>query len=125
MTRNLRILGAITAGYSALIVVRPQVLAKPCRMTDAAGRTPWPVRVLVQGVGVRDTAIGVAMMTAPAGTALTAVTLARVAADAGDAVAFGLALPDLRTKAKIAGFAALWACLNAVALDREGSLRRP
>ena len=122
MTRPLRVLGAITAAYSAVIVIAPDVLAKPCRMTDAAGRSRWETRLLVRAVGIRDAAIGVAMMTAPPGAALTAATAARIASDAGDAVAFGIALPAKDTKLKIAGFAVMWASLNAVALAR--SLRR-
>jgi hypothetical protein len=119
MSRTLRALGAVTVAYSVAIVAAPQVLARPCKMTDVAGRTPWSARVLVRGIGVRDTAIGLGMMTAPPGVALTMVTLCRIAADAGDAVAFGIGLPDAATKARIAGFAVLWAGLNAVALARS------
>jgi hypothetical protein len=122
MTRPLRALGAVTAAYSVLIVAVPRVLAGPCRMTDPDGRTPTPVRVLVQAVGVRDAAIGLAMLLAPPGTALRTATLCRIAADTGDAVAFGVALPDAGSKLRIAGFAALWAALNATALVRSGQL---
>jgi hypothetical protein len=104
--------------YSVAVVAVPKLLAGPCRMTDVAGRTPWSARVLIQGIGVRDTAIGVAMMTAPPGVALTTATLCRVVSDAGDAVAFGIALPDTGAKVKVAGFAALWAAVNAVALAK-------
>jgi hypothetical protein len=122
MTRTLRALGAVTVAYSVAVVAVPSLLAKPCRMT-VAGETPWPVRVLIQGIGVRDTAIGLAMMTAPPGVALTAATLCRIGSDAGDAVAFGIGLPDLDAKVKVAGFAALWATVNAVALARSKSSR--
>jgi hypothetical protein len=118
MTRPLRVLGAITAAYSAIIVVAPDVLAKPSRLTNAAGRSTPETRLLVRAVGIRDTAIGVAMMTAPPGAALAAATAARIATDAGDAVAFGIMLPSRDTKLKIAGFAAMWAAVNAVALAR-------
>ena len=118
MTRTLRALGAVTVAYSVAVVAVPKLLAGPCRMTDVTGRTPWSARVLIQGIGVRDTAIGVAMMTAPPGIALTASTLCRIASDAGDAVAFGVALPDTGAKVKVAGFAVLWAAVNAVALAR-------
>ena len=113
-----RALGAATAAYSAVVVAAPAVLAKPCGMTDVTGRTPWPAALLVRAIGVRDTAIGVGMMTAPPGPTLTTVTALRVVADAGDAVAFGVALPDDR-RLRIAGFAAVWAVLNAVALGRD------
>jgi hypothetical protein len=118
MSRPLRLLGAVTAAYSAVIVVAPDVLAGPSRLTDAAGRSSRETRLLVRAVGIRDTAIGVAMMVAPPGAALTAATAARIATDAGDAVAFGIALPSKDTKLKIAGFAAMWAALNAAALVR-------
>ncbi len=52
-------------------------------------------------------------MTATDGPALRTVVRARVAADAGGAVLFGLLLPDGRSRLKIAGFAALWALLCA------------
>jgi hypothetical protein len=120
MTRTLRALGAVTVAYSVAVVAVPSLLARPCRMTDAAGSTPWPVRVLIQGIGVRDTAIGLAMMTAPPGVALTAATLCRIASDAGDTVGFGIGLPDADAKLKVAGFAAFWATVNAVALARSG-----
>jgi hypothetical protein len=37
----------------------------------------------------------------------------RVVSDFGDAVVFGIALPDATTKAKVAGFAAAWGALCA------------
>jgi len=118
MTRPLRVLGAVTAAYSAAIVVAPDVLAKPSRLTDAAGRSTRETRLLIRAVGIRDAAIGVAMMTAPPGVALAMATTARIASDAGDAVAFGVMLPSKDTKLKIAGFAAMWAAVNALALAR-------
>jgi hypothetical protein len=124
MTRTLRALGAVTVAYSVAIVAAPKLLAKPAKMTDLTGDPSASVRTLIRGIGVRDAAIGLGMMAAPPGVALTAVTLCRVAADAGDAVAFGIGLPDASTKAKIAGFAALWAALNAAALARETGIGR-
>lgn len=118
MTKTLRALGAVTVAYSVAVVAVPSLLAKPCQMT-VAGQTPWPARVLIQGIGVLDTAIGMAMMTAPPGLGLSAATLCRIGADAGDAVAFGIALPNSGAKVKIAGFAALWAVVNVVALARS------
>jgi hypothetical protein len=109
--------------YSVAVIATPRLLAKPCRMTDAAGRTPWPATVLVRGIGARDTAIGLAMMTAPPGVALTAATLCRVASDVGDTLAFGIGLPDTGAKVKVAGFAAFWAGVNAIALARSDQSR--
>jgi hypothetical protein len=80
MTKTVRALGAVTVAYSVAVVAVPELLAKPCRMT-VAGETPRPARLLVRGTGVRDTAIGLAMMTAPPGVALwatvNAIALAR------------------------------------------------
>jgi len=119
MSRPLRVLGGVTAAYSALIIAAPDLLAKPCELTDRGGRTSSATRLLIRAIGVRDAAVGVLMMTAPPGLALTAVTGCRIAADAGDAVAFGIQLPSTGAKVKIAGFAALWAAANAAALARS------
>jgi hypothetical protein len=120
MTRTLRVLGAVTVGYSVAIAAAPRLLAGPCRMTDVTGSTPTPVATLIRGIAARDTAIGLAMMIAPPGVGLGVATAARVASDLGDTVAFGVGLPDAATKAKIAGFAAAFAAVNAVALARSG-----
>ena len=119
MTRTLRVLGAVTVGYSVAIIAVPKLLAGPCRMTDPTGSTPTPVATLIRAVGARDTAIGLAMMTAPPGLGLGVATACRVGSDLGDTVAFGVGLPDASTKLKIAGFAAAFAAVNAVALARS------
>ncbi|SDM68705.1 hypothetical protein [Allokutzneria albata] len=109
-----RVLGAATTVYSAAIVLWPALLAKPCGMVRADGRVAPEIRSLISAIGVRDAAIGAAMMTAPEGRALRAVLVARVAADAADACIFGRRLPDRRARVKVAGFAATWATLCAV-----------
>lgn len=114
MHRLPRFLGAITAAYSAVIVVRPDVLARPCGLTELDGSVSAGVRTLVAGIGARDAAIGAAMMLAPRGTALRSAIAARVVADVADAVAFGTGLPDRGRRPKIAGFAMAWAALCAV-----------
>jgi hypothetical protein len=106
-----RVLGALTAAYSVAIMVRPKFLAKPCGLTTATGDVEPGMRTVIAGIGARDTAIGVAMMVAPPGTPLRVALAARVAADVGDAVVFGLTLPDRGARAKVAGFAAGWALL--------------
>ncbi|MFD5828305.1 hypothetical protein [Lentzea sp. NPDC060358] len=100
-----RLLGAATAAYSGTIVVAPQVLAKPCGFTTATGGTPQPVRTLIGAIGARDAAIGAAMMFAPPGPALRTAVSARVAADASDALVFGLTLPDPKARRKVVAFA--------------------
>lgn len=108
-----RVLGAITAAYSIVITVRPEVLARPCGLTDPTGEASAAVRTLIGGIGARDTAIGAAMVLAPYGPALRAAVAARVFADAADVVVFGLQLPDVSRRPRIAGFALFWAALCA------------
>ncbi|MBE1577356.1 hypothetical protein ACFORH_09260 [Amycolatopsis roodepoortensis] len=109
-----RVLGGITAAYSASLIVAPKILAKPSGLTGPAGSVPVPVRTLIAAIGARDTAIGVAMMLAPAGRPLQVALGARVAADAADAIIFGLTLPDKTARVKVAGFATGWAVLCAL-----------
>ncbi|GAA3744147.1 hypothetical protein HDA32_002420 [Spinactinospora alkalitolerans] len=113
MPRLARTLGLVTAGYSAAITVRPELLARPCGLVAGDGRAPAPVRTLISAIGVRDTAIGLAMALAPEGRPLRVAIAARVAADAGDAVVFGLGLPDRGARRKVAAFASAWAGLCA------------
>jgi hypothetical protein len=109
-----RVLGAATAAYSALIIVRPAVLAKPCGLVSTSGEVSAGTRTLIGGIGARDAAIGLAMVLARPGRALRVAIAARVAADAADAVIFGLTLPDRRARKKVALFAATWATLCGV-----------
>ncbi|WP_410648956.1 hypothetical protein [Amycolatopsis sp. cmx-4-54] len=109
-----RALGGITAAYSAALIVAPKLLAKPSGLTSPTGEITRPVRTLIAAIGARDTAIGVAMMLAPAGKPLQIALAARVTADAADATIFGLSLPDKSARAKIGGFAAGWALLCAL-----------
>jgi hypothetical protein len=111
-----RVLGFITAAYSVAIAVRPVLLAKPCGLTEGLDqRQVSPaVSTLIGGIGVRDAAIGTAMVLAPRGRALRLAILARVAADLGDVVFFGFRLPDPSRRVQIAGFAAAWAGLCAL-----------
>jgi hypothetical protein len=109
-----RVLGAITAAYSIVIALRPEVLARPCGLVDADGTASPGVRTLVGGIGVRDIAIGGAMVLAPRGPALRAAVAARAFSDAADAVVFGLQLPQESQRPKIAAFALFWAALCAL-----------
>ena len=114
-----RVLGAVTAAYSATIIAAPKVLARPCGLTTPAGEVVPAVRTLIAAIGARDTAIGLAMVFAPEGRALRVALSARVAADAADALIFGLALPDRSARKKVAGFAAGWAALCAASALRR------
>ncbi|MGJ0119712.1 hypothetical protein ACQ7HM_10940 [Williamsia sp. MIQD14] len=106
-----RVLGAITAAYSAALLVRPSLLARPCGFAPGTA-VPRSVATLIRGIAVRDLAGGVAMVAAPPGAPLTAAIGVRVASDLGDAVVFGAGLTGTRAP-KIAGFAAMWGALCA------------
>ena len=111
-----RVLGAATAAYSVGIIASPRLLTRPVGL--AAGE-PWPsMAALVQSIGVRDAAIGTVAALCPAGPVLRTALLLRVAADFGDAAVFGRVLEG-GTRAKVAGFAAGWGLLNALALAQE------
>lgn len=110
-----RVLGAVTAAYSAALIVSPRILAKPTGLTSTGGGVPAPVRTLIAAIGARDTAIGAAMMFARPGTPLRTAVLTRVATDLADAAVFGTTLPDRSARLKVAGFAVCWAALCGVA----------
>lgn len=107
-------LAAVTVAYSAALVVNPRVLARPTGLVDADGSVPSAVALLTRSIGVRDALLAALVMLAPGGASRT-LSAARVIADAGDAVIFGALLPDRRAARKVAGVAAGWAVLEAVA----------
>lgn len=104
------VIGAATAAYSAALVVSPKVLIGPCGLEDSRD-----TRTLTRAIGVRDAAIGLAMVAAPAGQARRLTTAARVLADWGDAAAFGAGLAGRPTRGKVVGFAAAWGALSLLA----------
>lgn len=110
MPRLTALVGAATAAYSAALVASPRVLIGPCGLEDSTD-----TRTLSRGIGVRDAAIGLAMVLAPAGTARRLAVGARVAADLGDAAAFGAGLAGRPTRTKVVAFAAGWGLLSLAA----------
>ncbi|KAF2775855.1 hypothetical protein STPH1_0512 [Streptomyces sp. OM5714] len=76
---------------------------------------------LIRAVGARDTAIGMVMCLGRGPRVLQTASACRVAADLSDAVLFGRALTG-RQRTEVAGFAAGWGTLCAVAAV---GLRRP
>ncbi|MFC7616537.1 hypothetical protein ACFQV2_26775 [Actinokineospora soli] len=110
-----RLLGAATAAYSAALLVRPDLLARPAGLANATGEVPGGTKILVRAIGARDTAIGLAMALAPPGSALRTAVAARVASDFADAAVFGTALPEPARRRKIAGFAVAWGLACAAA----------
>ncbi|WP_370944753.1 hypothetical protein AB5J62_37345 [Amycolatopsis sp. cg5] len=114
MTWLTRTLGLLTAGYGVAVLARPQLLAKPCALTEADGSVPVSVAALARAAGVRDLASGVALALAPAGGPLRLAVALRTAADLSDAVLFGLALPNPTTRKRAAAGAAAWGVLCAL-----------
>jgi hypothetical protein len=111
------LVGGATAAYSAALLVAPRLLLKPCGLADTAD-----ARMLTRAVGARDTALGLAMIAAPAGRARWLATASRVAADWSDAAVFGAGLAGRGTRGKVVGVAAAWGALSLAAglLDARG-----
>ncbi|MBB5786646.1 hypothetical protein [Jiangella mangrovi] len=124
MTWPVRVLGGLTAGYGVAVAVRPEVLARPCELVEPDGSLTPSTRILCRAIGLRDAASGTAMLTAPAGAALTWATTVRVAADTADAVGFGLTLPSARARRNAALVAGGWALLTAAAGLRSAASGR-
>lgn len=103
-----RLLGAATLAYSVACVAKPKVLAGPCTLVDEFGEVPADVAVAVRAVSVRDAIISAAMILAPAGPALRAVTTTRALCDFSDVVVFGAVAKDPVARKKIVGLAGAW-----------------
>ncbi|MFJ6512377.1 DUF4267 domain-containing protein [Streptomyces sp. NPDC091406] len=116
--------GAATAAYGVGVLVRPALMARPCGLDEEDGSVPPATALLIRAVGVRDAAIGLAMLVAREGSALRAATACRVAADLGDAALFGTQLPDPAARRKAAAVAGGWGALCAVAGLASESVRK-
>lgn len=114
MNRTLypRALGALTAAYGLYTLARPQSLIRATELTEKLGPASKRGRRLGQVVGVRDTLVGLAMITAPQGKPLQSAVAARVAADAIDFVGFGLTVPP-HARGKVAAVTSGWAAVCA------------
>ncbi|MFI8450157.1 hypothetical protein [Streptomyces erythrochromogenes] len=113
-------MGAATLGYGIAVACRPGVLARPCGLPDQGSSA-----LLIRALGVRDAALGAAMMLAPAGAALRTAVLCRVAADAGDALLFGTFLARGAERAKAASVALAWGTLCGWTLTGNGRSAAP
>lgn len=110
-----RWVGAATAAYGVGVLVRPELMARPCGLDHEDGSVPAPAALLIRAMGVRDAAIGLAMLVAKDRSVRRAATACRVAADLGDALIFGTQLPDPAARGKAAAVAGGWGALCAVA----------
>lgn len=116
-----RLLGVATAGYGVAVLLRPEILAKPCELLAADGSVPAPTAALARAVGVRDLVSGVSLVCAPDGRALWTTVLLRASADFADAVLFGTGFPDRRTGVRAAVGAGAWGvlCLLSTRIGRR------
>jgi hypothetical protein len=113
-----RAVGAGTAIYGAGLVIVPEILTRPAGIAQRGSQT-W-IRVSLRAIGVRDVAVGLAMTQARSREAVVSLGAVRIAADLGDAVFFGWALPASNA-IKVGGPAAGWAALSAVATARAAA----
>jgi hypothetical protein len=104
----------LTAGYGALLVVRPETLAGPAGLS-AAGDVPPHVASLTRSIGMRDLVLSLLAVVTPPGGSLAVVNMARVVVDATDAVWFARTGQRPSVRAKVSGAAAGWAALQAAA----------
>ncbi|MFC0106353.1 hypothetical protein [Kibdelosporangium aridum] len=104
-----RLLGAVTAAYSAALLVKPELLAKPAGLPVSSATD-----VLIRSIGGQDTALGLGLLFARPGPALRSMLWARTAADLTDAVAFGATLTDRNRRLKVVAVATTWAVLCGV-----------
>jgi hypothetical protein len=122
-----RAVAVLTTAYSVAITIRPEILAKPCRLTNADGTVPAEVAELTRSIGTRDAAMAAALAIAPPGYPMNVLTAARVLSDGADAAWFARVVPAGQ-RAKVAGVAAGWAALEflaAVAGNRPATRTRP
>lgn len=121
-----RIAGLLTIGYSAAIIAKPQVMAKPCGLTNPDGSVPETAGMLIRVIGVRDAVSGLALLVAPPGKALWIAGVVRVASDAGDGLMFGRLLPHADARRKAAAAALGWAgiCAASVAAATPDASKR-
>ncbi|SDP35243.1 hypothetical protein SAMN05660199_03704 [Klenkia soli] len=108
--------GAATVAYSAAILVKPDLMLKPGGMGRGQDHP-----LLTRMVGVRDAAVGLAMVLAPAGPVRRAVVGARVASDWGDALVMGIGLRGRDSRGKAVGVGVVWGalCLAALRYDER------
>ena len=114
-----RILGGLTAAYGAYTFARPHSLMRAVGLEP--GDLPvWRQRQgLGRAIGARDLVSGASMMMTPAGPAMQAAIVARVACDLGDTIGFGLVVPR-RFRLKVVAVTAGWGLICAAAYPAAG-----
>ncbi|MEU7099757.1 hypothetical protein AB0A66_15725 [Streptomyces longwoodensis] len=115
-TGGLRVQGAATFAYGAATAYRPALLARPAGLVDAHGAVEPHTALVLRSMAWRDAAVGLAMLLAPQGPALTAAGAVRIASDVGDALFFGRALRGRLRRAGAVVSALGWAAVTVAGL---------
>lgn len=125
--RALKVVGLVTAGYGALTVARPDLLARQLKLPDVLGETQQGAVVASYAVGVRDIASGLSLVLLPAGRLRAVAVAARVLFDVSDGLLWPRAVSDPATQRKIQVGALGWggACALAGLASGIASHRRP
>ncbi|MFP5071864.1 hypothetical protein ACLFMI_19650 [Pseudonocardia nantongensis] len=111
-----RLLGAVTAGYSVAITVKPELFLRPTKLIGEGEQPTTGQRALTMAIGGRDLVSGLAMLLAPGGTPLRTAVAVRVGADLADLAVLGSQLPDQDAREKATMVAAGWGALCALSL---------
>ncbi|MGH3745458.1 MAG: hypothetical protein ACRDTP_11410 [Mycobacteriales bacterium] len=111
----LKVVGLVTAGYGALSLAKPDLLARQLKLTDAPGGPNSGAVVASYAVGVRDVASGLSLVLLPAGRARTLAVAARVLLDVTDGLLWPRAVTDPKVQKKIQAGALGWGGVCALA----------
>ncbi|MFF9259872.1 hypothetical protein [Streptomyces longwoodensis] len=115
-TGGLRVQGMATFAYGIATAYRPALLARPAGLVDAYGEVTPHTALVLRSMAWRDAAVGLAMVLAPQGPALSAAAAVRVASDMGDALFFGRALRGRLRRAGAVVSALGWAAVTVAGL---------
>jgi len=110
-----RLLGLATAAYGTVIILRPEVVMKPCGLMEPDGSLPASAPPLVAAMGARDIAVGLGMALSRSSRTRRRYVFIRVVSDLSDAFTFGSRLEDPKARQKVMGLAGGWAGACAVA----------
>ncbi len=123
--RALKVVGLATAGYGALSIARPGLLARQLDLPKEAGATQQGAVVASYAVGVRDVVSGLSLVLLPAGRTRALAVAARVLFDVTDGLLWPRAVGDPKTQKKIQVGALAWggACAAAAVATAVSSRR--
>jgi hypothetical protein len=96
-------------GVTAMVTAAP--LTRHGELGDPDDPPP-AAKLLSATFGVRDLVSGLSILAAPSGRPLRLALAARVAFDAGDAIAFATMAPTRTARTKIGGIAGAWGVIG-------------